>query len=364
MLKQYLAFYKLDDEAIHFLQTHYGTIEVVLPTIINEFYDHLLSQSETAAILKGRDISRLKKAQLDHWKFAITSGLNDEYMKRVDRIGRAHEKIGLTPVWYVGGYSFIIEKLASHLMNTRMWRMAQAYEFIRVFQRLILLDLALAVRVYEDACEAAKVEAMHQLLDTMENFTTEVGEQVKNTTDSAGQMNLAINDVAHQAQIASDGARATADQANTARADAEALHEVAQGITSVLEIITNVADQTNLLALNAAIESARAGEAGKGFAVVADEVRKLSGTTQESVDVISARIKDLQIKTKNVVSQFDAMVNSLDGIQQGSVSISAAVAQQSTAMQHITEGFGSLHQSVVNGQSEMKKLVHATATKK
>ncbi|WP_297573477.1 methyl-accepting chemotaxis protein [uncultured Deefgea sp.] len=145
-----------------------------------------------------------------------------------------------------------------------------------------------------------------------------------------------------------------ADQVRQSAGQIENLKDRTNSITSVVNVIKDIADQTNLLALNAAIEAARAGELGRGFAVVADEVRKLAERTSSSTQEITSMVAEIQNEANHTVQTMQQTVRQVDN------GVSMA-HEASTAISNIRKSADDVVAQVSEISSSMREQSTASA---
>ncbi len=199
----------------------------------------------------------------------------------------------------------------------------------------------LYVKINETASDARSIaenlsssaEGLSALVVQASEGSTLQSDRMRETATAMDEMNATVLEVARNAGDASQSAveaksnaQAGAEKVQEAVGGiAEVQHEIltlnetmgalgkqTQGISTIMDVISDIADQTNLLALNAAIEAARAGEAGRGFAVVADEVRKLAEKTMAATGDVGRAVDEIQNQTEKNIVQTKHAVNTIE----------------------------------------------------
>jgi methyl-accepting chemotaxis protein/aerotaxis receptor len=170
------------------------------------------------------------------------------------------------------------------------------------------------------------------------------------------ELAASIREVSSQVEHASTVARDASGKGADARETIRSLAGAGERISHVTRLIADIASQTNLLALNATIEAARAGEAGRGFAVVAGEVKALATQTAHATSEITAQIDSLRTATAAAVEQVDAVGATLDNVSEVSMSVAAAIEQQTAATQEIARNVAESGEAVLRITGLMQEV--------
>ncbi len=371
-----LRFMRINDETGELLRDFLRVLLPHMDTVIGGFYKHVLSEACLAKLI-GKESERLKNTQGTHWARLFDGRFDEDYMHSVQKIGFLHNKIGLEPRWYIGGYNFVLGELTALAVSNNRWRPGRLAAILKAINSAVFLDMDIAISVYQEAMLAErqrrqdKVDAaigtfngdMKRVLDSFGSSAMKMEDTANILSNNAKEVTMRTTSVAAASEQASVNVQTVASateelsssvveisrqvtestkmtgeavkQANRTNAVVQGLSEAAVEIGDVVKLIADIASQTNLLALNATIEAARAGEAGKGFSVVAAEVKNLANQTARATDDITQQISGIQDATRESVAAITAIAETIDQINDITTTISLAVEAQGAATHEI-----------------------------
>lgn len=351
-----------------------------LPAILDQFYAHVGAFPQMAKLFPTQAVrDHAKQAQIKHWMLIAEAQFDEAYFSSVRRIGEVHNRVGLEPCWYIGGYAFLTTRIQEALaLRSRGFMPGRARRLARqlaAINKAALLDMDVAVTVYLEAAQrekSAMLEGVAKSLETsvgsiveqlagaadtmlakaehMARQATEASGQASDGAAAAGQANAnvmtvaaaaeqirgAVQDISQEVHEASRNAADAAGKAAQTRQVVESLKAAAERAGNVVTLIKKIADQTKLLALNATIEAARAGEAGKGFNVVASEVKNLADQTAQATDDVTEQITAMHQITLETADAIADIAKAIDQLNATSATIASAVEMQSASTVEIS----------------------------
>ncbi|CAM3874220.1 methyl-accepting chemotaxis protein [Ectopseudomonas alcaliphila] len=232
----------------------------------------------------------------------------------IERAGR--DEIGVL----LDAFATMQERLREMIGQIR----AGAVQLVEAAQNISSASTQLSVSTQEQSQAASSMAA------TVEELTVSINHVADNANEAHGLSSDSGRQSAEGGAVIQETLASMQRIADTVQGAAVQIAELGQHsdqISSIVNVIKEIADQTNLLALNAAIEAARAGEQGRGFAVVADEVRLLAQRTANSTQEITEMIKKIQLGTRSAVSNMEVGVQQVSsGVEQASQAGDAIVA--------------------------------------
>ena len=154
--------------------------------VVERFYEHLMSHGEMRAHFQSeRHIEALKRAQSQYFLELFGGQYDPGYVENRLRVGRAHERIGLGPLWYVGAYSQYLCSLIPLVLEQAQSSGPHLSETLQALVKIICLDMSLAIDTYIEAMtdrEAAQVRSFVSTLESMSASLSSSSADILNAT--------------------------------------------------------------------------------------------------------------------------------------------------------------------------------------
>ncbi|MEJ2128259.1 MAG: protoglobin domain-containing protein [Woeseiaceae bacterium] len=190
MMLDRLRFQEIDQDVIENLREAKQLLEPELDNMLDEFYEQILEEPLIRSVFSDEEsIRRARDAQKKHWLETLLGGrLDSSYFKKAERIGRAHARVGLTPDWYIGGYSKMLVRFIQHI-STVTDRDTTA--IIESLCKAVLLDLDLVIHCYLEAKDKQIREILARATSfgsDMEQLNVELAQKVEQITERTSQL--------------------------------------------------------------------------------------------------------------------------------------------------------------------------------
>jgi len=192
--KKFISFTSEDSKILKELKRH---LAPEAQKFVELFYRHLLAFPQTRSLLADLEtIARLKRSQTDYFLSLFDGDYGRMYAETRLKIGNAHEKINLSPVWYLGAYSLYFQYLVPRLLAIYSKNPAKQRKAVLALSKILIMDMQLAVEAYHSrAMEVIKKtnEKLAQLVVQRTEQLREIETGYSDLVENSPEMIFSVN---------------------------------------------------------------------------------------------------------------------------------------------------------------------------
>jgi signal transduction histidine kinase len=113
------------------------------------FYEHLLSDERTAALLADpTQLEHLKGVQATYFAELLEGVFDADYFEKRRRVGQTHQRVGLEPVFYLGAYNQYVQLTFPLFCKAFGHDAEKVLPLLLSLAKIIFLDIGLALDTY------------------------------------------------------------------------------------------------------------------------------------------------------------------------------------------------------------------------
>ena len=165
--KRRLEFLEVEESDRAALRALWPLFEKEIGGLLDGFYDTIMKWETLKQLIDAHsDVPKLKQAQAGHWKRLFSGEFNQDYFDRAFAIGKAHERVGLKPQWYVGGYTYLLSRLQEMAVTKLHKKPKELSAALAAVNKAVMLEIAISV--YIDASDLTLKRELNDLADELE----------------------------------------------------------------------------------------------------------------------------------------------------------------------------------------------------
>lgn len=320
-----LRYVDLTEKDCQILKAFEPVIQKHAESIVDKFYKNVSSHPELVSVIEnsGSNVERLKGTQKRYLIELFSGNYDDDYFDRQLRIGAIHKKVGLTPRWYLGGYSFYLQLIQPLIIKKYWYSSRKATQLLSALNKIIFIDAQLAIDTY-----------VYALVDDVKQVSTSKDEiEAKVTKYKTFIDMVSEGDLSQQLDIKGDNNLASLG-ININRM-VKNLSHITNEASSVGQLISDTISKLNNSVLSQSSGATQQASAVNETTTTLEEIRATSQQTQSKALTLGTVAENIRVEGENGIEAVSQVIESMNKIRNQVNSISQTILSLSEKTQQI-----------------------------